>query len=128
MITMKHLLTFFLFVCFAVTAAGQSVSELLRKAEAGDAEAQFNLGVCYYKGQGVGQDYVQIVYWWRKAAEQGDVEAQFKLGLLYVKGEGVEMDIIQAMFWLEKAAGQGHKAAETTLYTIKDWIIDNFGE
>ena len=71
MITMKHLLTLFLFVCFAVTAAGQSVSELLRKAEAGDAEAQFNLGFCYGNGKGVSCDYGQAVYWYRKSAEQG---------------------------------------------------------
>ena len=29
------------------------------------------LGDCYYKGQGVPQDYAQAVSWYRKAAEQG---------------------------------------------------------
>ena len=114
---MKHLLTLFLLVCFAVTAAGQSVSELLRKAEAGDAEAQFNLGVCYYRGQGISCDYVQAAYWLRKAAEQGDAPAQCKLGLLYAQGIGVGKDKVQAIYWLEKAAEQGY--AKDALDTVK---------
>lgn len=115
---MKHLLTLFLFVCFAVTAAGQSVSELLRKAEAGDAEAQFNLGVCYADGQ----DYEKAAYWYRKAAEQGLAEAQCKLGMLYALGEGVEIDIKQAIYWLEISAGQGNKVAKLALDTVKGWL------
>ena len=42
-----------------------------KAAEQGVAAAQYNLGVCYYKGEGVSQDYVQAVSWWCKAAEQG---------------------------------------------------------
>jgi len=34
--------------------------------------AQYNLGVMYAKGQGVTQDNVQAVAWYRKAAEQGE--------------------------------------------------------
>lgn len=36
----------------------------------GNAAAQFNLGVMYENGQGVRQDYVQAVQWYRKASEQ----------------------------------------------------------
>ncbi len=39
-------------------------------AEQGDANAQFNLGVMYDKGQGVPQDYAEAVKWYRKAVEQ----------------------------------------------------------
>ena len=35
--------------------------ETLQAAEQGNAQAQFNLGVMYYDGQGVRQDYVQAV-------------------------------------------------------------------
>ncbi|MCH8098520.1 MAG: sel1 repeat family protein [Proteobacteria bacterium] len=38
-------------------------------AEQGDAEAQFNLGLMYYKGRGVPQDYAEAVKWYRLAAE-----------------------------------------------------------
>ena len=48
-----------------------------RKAvEQGDASAQFNLGLCYGKGQGVAQSHSEAEKWFRKAAEQGDTEAQ----------------------------------------------------
>ena len=42
-----------------------------RSAEQGYADAQFNLGLAYYRGEGVSQDYTQAVSWYRKAAEQG---------------------------------------------------------
>ncbi len=38
-------------------------------AKQGNAKAQNNLGVMYYNGQGVPQDYAEAVKWWRKAAE-----------------------------------------------------------
>ena len=49
------------------------LAALRSKANAGDAEAQFNLGVMYRVGRGVPQDYAQAVSWCRKAAEQGGV-------------------------------------------------------
>ena len=39
-------------------------------AEQGVAEAQFNLGLMYYDGEGVPQDYAEAVKWYRKAAEE----------------------------------------------------------
>ncbi len=43
--------------------------ENLQAAEQGNAAVQFNLGVMYENGQGVRQDYVQAVQWYRKASE-----------------------------------------------------------
>ena len=85
----------------------------LRKlsAEQGDAAAQYNLGICYYNGQGVAQDYVEAVRWFRKAAEQGYVEAQYKLGYCYYDGRGVAQDYVEAVRWHRKAAEQGHDKA-----------------
>jgi TPR repeat protein len=45
----------------------------------GHADAQNNLGTCYYNGQGVPQDYAQAAGWYRKAADQGFALAQRKL-------------------------------------------------
>ena len=45
--------------------------ETLQIAKQGNAQAQFNLGKMYAKGQGVRQDDAQAVQWFRKAAEQG---------------------------------------------------------
>ena len=77
--------------CKTVTEPTETaeIAALRVKANAGDADAQYNLGVCYNVGHGVPQDSVQGAAWIRKAAEQGLVGAQFNLGLMYAYGRGV---------------------------------------
>jgi hypothetical protein len=41
--------------------------------------AQNDLGIRYYNGDSVPQDYAKAVEWYRKAAEQGDADAQAKV-------------------------------------------------
>ena len=47
-----------------------------------DALAQTNLGTMYERGEGVAQDAVEAVRWYRKAAEQGDEGAKKNLARL----------------------------------------------
>ena len=54
-------------------------------AQAGDADAQYKLGVMYAEGHGVSADGTQAVYWFRKAAEQGNADAQLYLGVMYME-------------------------------------------
>jgi hypothetical protein len=75
-------------------------------AEQGDAAAQNNLGVMYYKGEGVPQDYAKAVKWFRKTAEQGNADAQYSLGLMYDEGLGVPQDYAQAHMWYNLAASR----------------------
>ena len=50
---------------------------MVRKAaEQGNAIGQFNLGLMYYDGKTVPQNYPEATKWFSKAAEQGDAEAQ----------------------------------------------------
>jgi uncharacterized protein len=44
-------------------------------AEQGDASAQNNLGVMYFKGPGVPQDYVLAHMWWNLAGSNGNKNA-----------------------------------------------------
>jgi TPR repeat protein len=60
-----------------------------KAAEQGYAKAQNNLGLMYYSGQGVQQDYAEAIKWYRKAIEQGYADAQYILGVMYANGEGV---------------------------------------
>ena len=95
-------------------------------ADHGNAAAQFRLGVMYDNGEGVPEDHVQAVAWYRKAADQGyaaahaqamdwyrkaaaqgQADAQKNLGGMYAKGEGVPQDLVQALKWLSLAAAQG---------------------
>ena len=68
----------------------------LSLAEQGNASAQFNLGVKYYNGEGVPQDYKAAVKWYSLAAEQGLDKAQSNLGVMYNNGEGVIQDNVDS--------------------------------
>lgn len=81
-----------------------NIEDLLIEAEKGNAEAMFNLGVCYYDGIGVEQDYAEAIEWWGSAAEWGVAKAQFNLASCYANGIGVEQDIREAVRLFRKAA------------------------
>jgi ATP-dependent protease ClpP protease subunit len=68
-------------------------------AEEGRAQAQFNLGVLYEKGQGVSQDLAESASWYLRAARKGDLDAQFKVAGLYENGIGVPRDPDEARQW-----------------------------
>ena len=84
-------------------------------AEQGSAEAQYKLGLCYNKGQGVKKDYAEAVKWYRKSADQGNAAAQCNLGRCYYAGQGVAQDYAEAVKWFRKAAEQGLAAAQYCL-------------
>jgi TPR repeat protein len=89
-------------------------AKLFRKAaEAGNASAQFELGLIYDDGKGVAQDYKQAMAWYEKAAAQGNAPAQYNLGVLY--GQGVEQDYKKALELYEKAAKQGFTKVQVNL-------------
>lgn len=66
----------------------QYSAALQEKAESGDADAQFQLGDCYFFGLGVKKDMVEGVSWYRKAAEAGQMKAQFNLGGVFMREWG----------------------------------------
>jgi TPR repeat protein len=96
-------------------APKQTLEELKKAAEKGDAEAQYNLGVAYERGDGVPQDYEEAAAWFHKAAEQGHMWAQGLLGMMYYEGRGVAQDDARAAHWHRKAAEQGLAGAQGIL-------------
>ena len=50
-----------------------------KAAEQGYADAQYELGLCYYEGRGVEQNYKKAIEWWLKAAEQNHSSSQWYL-------------------------------------------------
>ena len=74
-------------------------------AEAGDPEAQTNVGEIFERGLGTEPNYAAAIIWYQKAAEQGFARAQFNLGTLYERGLGVEADKLAALNWYRKAWG-----------------------
>lgn len=87
-------------------------------AEQGSAEAQFNLGIIYDKGEGVLKDIEEAVRWYRLAAKQGHANAQTILGLMYYEGDAISEDLQEAKHWTRLAARQGHAIAQGWLGLI----------
>ncbi|MDP9424203.1 MAG: SPOR domain-containing protein [Pseudomonadota bacterium] len=76
-------------------------------AEAGDADAAFNLGQAYRLGKGVVIDLAQAQNWLERAARKGHVDAQTTLGLLLFQNG----NRVGAMRWLNLAAEAGEPRA-----------------
>jgi TPR repeat protein len=85
--------------------------EFLAAAEEGHSDSQFNVGLMYERGIGVGQDEKEAIVWYRKSAEQGNALAQFNLAVLYEHGRGTAVDFAQANEWYRKASAQGDPLA-----------------
>jgi Sel1 repeat len=84
----------------------------LAAAEQGHAEAQGEVGVCFYTGKGVDRDFEQALRWYRKGAEQGDARAQCGLGACFYNGAWVAQDYAEGVSWFHKAAEQGYVGAQ----------------
>ncbi|NJN70568.1 MAG: sel1 repeat family protein [Nitrospira sp.] len=72
-------------------------------AEKGDVRAQYNLGLLYASGLGVGHDYQAALKWHRLAAGQGHAGAQNALAQMYAKGHGIPQDNVRAHMWYSVA-------------------------
>jgi hypothetical protein len=66
---------FFVFGSISDVSAASPIDEIIKKAEQGDADAQYKLAVMYYKGEGVLQNYIYSYAWFKLAAIQGDEDA-----------------------------------------------------
>jgi hypothetical protein len=89
---------------------------LLREgADAGDAVAQRELGMCCYEGDGVPQNYHEAVRLFRLAADQGDANAQGMLAACYMAGHGVLKDGGEALRLVTLSAEQGYAPSQLLL-------------
>ena len=93
----------------------KQIAEYKKNAEAGDANAQYNLGVCYERGTGVAIDKREAFKWYMRAAEATEKCAQFALGTCYSQGTGIAVDKCEAVKWYKRAAEAGHTKAQYNL-------------
>ncbi|HZF93631.1 MAG TPA: SPOR domain-containing protein [Allosphingosinicella sp.] len=82
-------------------------------ADAGDADAQFNLGQAYRLGRGVPANLPLAHEWFEKAARQGHGQAEANLGLSLFQNNQRE----RAVPWLTRAAERGDPRAQYYLGT-----------
>ncbi len=94
----------------------EALPDLLKVAEAGDAQAQFFCGNTYLRLPRE-DAFQQSVYWYKKSAEGGNMYAQECLGYLYA-GQKTEEHEEKAIDWFQKAAAQGSEGAREELDKI----------
>ena len=88
---------------------------LRQGAEAGNADAQFTLGIRYKVGDGVERDRKVAAEWFQKAANQDHARAQYELAQCYEMGWGVPQSRELERKWLRESAKNGDKDAKRRL-------------
>lgn len=103
-----------------------AIDEWRGPADAGDADAQFNLGQAYKLGRGVPQDLGQAEKWYKKAADQGHLQANDNYGLILFQSNRRS----EALPYLQASAERGEPRSQYVLgtghfngdFVEKDWI------
>lgn len=88
---------------------------ILDSAQHGSWQAQEMIAVAFDKGDGVPQNYVEAMRWYRKAAEQRDWGSAFRIGVMYHDGLGTPQNQDESMKWYLKAVEVGGAYAEYRL-------------
>ena len=92
-----------------------ALKEILPLADGGNARAQYLIGLMYGWGDGVLQNYIEAVKWYRLSADQGQADAQTTLGGMYADGKGVIQSYAEANKWYRLSADQGESIAQLRL-------------
>ena len=86
--------------------------ELRKRAEAGDADAQYKLARTYpdswdFSNKDNTKEVQEMIHWIKLSAKQGNPEAEYHLANCYQYGKGVTPDPAESVMWYRKAAAQG---------------------
>jgi uncharacterized protein len=100
----------------------QAIFDLTGKANAGDAIAQYELGLYYLLGIGSVPDTVKAAYWTRKAAEQHHAVASYNMAVFLTNGWGIQWDPFEAFRDIQYAAKAGLPEAQ---YFMCRFLIEN---
>uniref|UniRef100_A0A4W6C3M8 DAP3 binding cell death enhancer 1 n=1 Tax=Lates calcarifer TaxID=8187 RepID=A0A4W6C3M8_LATCA len=101
----------------------------LAAAQQGYSKAQFNVGVCYEKGRGVGKDREKALYYYQQAATGGHAQAQYRYAkLLLTSGGQQSLEVLDTVIdLLQQAAAAGLTKAQVCLASVysqesvRDW-------
>ena len=87
----------------------------------GDPVAQYDLGIAYYNGEVVEQDYKEAYKWFRTVestnhwSEWARENSGYMLGEMFYHGHGVKQDYSEAMKWYRKYAEKGDVTSQSKL-------------
>lgn len=97
-------------------------AHMWKEANAGDVEAQFQLGECYFKGRGIDIDPVESARWYERAARGGHAQAQCNFAMLKYLGRGTQANAAEAWMWMKLALIQNDLNAVQSVHSLKDKI------
>ena len=93
-------------------------------AEDGDCDAEYGLGLLYFRGAGVTKSYREARNWWFNSADRGQSQSQIALGIMYSqesipyspficrRGCGVGKDLVTAYKWFGVASKIGTRSEQ----------------
>jgi len=91
------------------------LSDLIDRAQSGDASSQLRLGEVYATGEELPCNKAEAMKWYRLSASQGNAKAAFLLGFMYEVGDGVPKYSVEAARWYRQAAEGGDARAQYLL-------------
>ncbi|GHT40300.1 hypothetical protein FACS189443_0440 [Planctomycetales bacterium] len=110
-----------------------TIDDLRKEAERGSSFAQGEIGICYFDGNGVTQDYYEAFRWLNRSERNKDwmpvlrlggrrhrgedftpqscYEVRYRLGVCYFEGKGAPKDTTLGRKLIREAADAGVKEA-----------------
>jgi hypothetical protein len=113
----NFIITFFLLMITVNSYANDTIETLLKMAERGEVEAQYQLGLLYKNIDYISKNDKKAFEWYEKAALQGHEKSQIAIGIMYAKGIGTIKNEKKAFEWIEKTALKG--------MPIGQWLLGN---
>jgi TPR repeat protein len=93
----------------------QAAELFLKACDGGERKGCHDLGLMYYKGEGVAQDLNRAAGLYKRACDAGGTGGCLDLGLMYLRGEGVPKDPKRAADFYKRACDDGSPPGCTDL-------------
>ncbi|MDR2708525.1 MAG: SEL1-like repeat protein [Elusimicrobiota bacterium] len=94
---------------------------LLQRAQKGDSQAQYELGLQLYNPKAkkpISKTDIEAFNWFTRSAAKGNANAKYALAVMYYRGDGVSEDPKKAFALFLDAGRAGNEDARKSLYYI----------
>lgn len=110
---------------------------LIKSAELGNSEAQYNLGYFLQNGVGITKNEKEAFKWYKKSSENGFNDGHYAMMMAYGNGQGIEINSDKAFEYALKCANNNDatcmwnvvncyltgNGVNTDILKFKEWII-----
>lgn len=98
-----------------------SIGNLETLAASGNADANYELGLRYYKGIGVGVNYKKAKTFFEEAVKQGCSAGSYYLGIMHYNGKGTPTNHVKAKEYFEKSDAENNIFSSFYLGKLYYW-------